>query len=89
MAAFALVRCPLASLGSMLLRWKTGYRAGPPLAAGALAGIAMLWLTGAVMQSRLRVSHALAVELAVAGIALVATGASAAPATTAIRQVFQ
>jgi multisubunit Na+/H+ antiporter MnhB subunit len=35
-----------------------------------------LWLTGAVMQSRLRMSRAVALELALVGIAIFATGAS-------------
>ena len=76
-------RSPLAILGSMLLLWYAEALSGLPLVAGAVAVIAMLWLTGAVMQSRLRLSRAVAVELAVAGIALVATGASAARAAAA------
>jgi hypothetical protein len=52
---------------------------GAPLIAGASAVIAVLWLTGAVMQSRLRASTAFAIELAVLGIVLVAANASAAP----------
>ncbi|MGB7903470.1 MAG: sterol desaturase family protein [Steroidobacteraceae bacterium] len=81
--AFACVQITLAILGSMLLLWYAEALAGPPLVAGAVAVIAVLWLTGAVMQSRLRMSRAVAVELAVVGIAIVATGASAttAPAT--------
>jgi len=62
----------------VLLLWYTDTLAGLPLVAGAVAVIAVLWLTGAVMQSRVRMSRAVAVELAAIGIAIVATGASAA-----------
>ena len=76
--AFACVQIGLAILGSVLLLWYTDTLAGLPLVAGAVAVIAVLWLTGAVMQSRVRMSRAVAVELAAIGIAIVATGASAA-----------
>jgi sterol desaturase/sphingolipid hydroxylase (fatty acid hydroxylase superfamily) len=78
--AFALVQITLAILGSMLLLWYAEALPPLPLVAGAVAVIAMLWLTGAVMQSRLRMSRAVAVELALVGIAVFATGASAASA---------
>ena len=84
-ARVCLVQVTLAILGSMLLLWYAEVLPRLPLVAGAVAVVAMLWLTGAVMQSRLRVSHAVAVELAVVGIAIVATGASAA--TLALRHV--
>ena len=82
--AFALVQITLAILGSVLLLWYAEALAGLPLIVGAVAVIAVLWLTGAVMQSRLRMSHAIAVELAAVGIAIVATSASAAPPTTTL-----
>ena len=82
--AFALVQITLAILGSVLLLWYAEALAGLPLIAGAVAVIAVLWLTGAVMQSRLRMSRAIAVELAAVGIAIVATSASAAPPTTSL-----
>jgi sterol desaturase/sphingolipid hydroxylase (fatty acid hydroxylase superfamily) len=78
--AFALVQITLAILGSMLLLWYAEVLPPLPLVAGAVAVVAVLWLTGAVMQSRLRMSRAVAVELAIAGIAIFATGASAASA---------
>jgi sterol desaturase/sphingolipid hydroxylase (fatty acid hydroxylase superfamily) len=81
--AFAIVQITLAILGSMLLLWYAEELRGLPLIGGAVAVIAVLWLTGAVMQSRLPLSRALAAEVAVAGIVLVATVASAAPAATA------
>ena len=80
--AFALVQITLAILGSVLLLWFAEALAGLPLIVGAVAVIAVLWLTGAVMQSRLPMSHAIVVELAAVGIAIVATGASAAPSIT-------
>ncbi len=52
--AFALVQITLAILGSVLLLWYAEALAGLPLIVGAVAVIAVLWLTGAVMQSRLR-----------------------------------
>ena len=85
--AFAFVQIALAILGSMLLLWYAEVLAGLPLVAGAVAVIAVLWLTGAVMQSRLRMGRAVAVELAAIGIAIVATGASAEPAPTAQRVI--
>jgi sterol desaturase/sphingolipid hydroxylase (fatty acid hydroxylase superfamily) len=83
---FACVQITLAILGSMLLLWYAEALFGLPLVAGAVAVIAVLWLTGAVMQSRLRMSRAVAAELAIVGIvgiAIVATGASAATAPAA------
>ena len=74
--AFALVQITMAILGSMLLLWYAEELSGLPLVAGALAVIAMLWLTGAVMQSRLRMSPAVAVELTMVGIAIFAIGAA-------------
>jgi sterol desaturase/sphingolipid hydroxylase (fatty acid hydroxylase superfamily) len=74
--AFALVQITLAILGSMLLLWYAEVLPPLPLVAGAVAVIAMLWLTGAVMQSRLRMSRVVAVELAIAGLAIIASGAS-------------
>ncbi|MCX7055302.1 MAG: serine hydrolase, partial [Proteobacteria bacterium] len=65
------------------LLWYTEVLPGLSLVAGAVAVIAVLWLTGAVMQSRLRMSRAVAVELAAIGIAILATGVSAEPAPTA------
>ncbi len=81
--AFALVQITLAILGSMLLLWYADVLPPLPLVAGAVAVVAVLWLTGAVMQSRLRLSRAVALELALVGIAIFATGASAAPAAAA------
>ena len=76
--AFAVAQVTLAILGSVVLLWYSESLAAAPLIAAAVAVIAMLWLTGAVMQSRLRMSHAIAIELAAVGLALVANGASAA-----------
>ncbi len=76
--AFAVAQIALAILGSVVLLWYSESLAAAPLIAAAVAVIAMLWLTGAVMQSRLRMSHAIALELAAVGIAFVATSASAA-----------
>ena len=42
-----LIWIALSGLGSMLLLWYAEELAGPPLAAGALAVLAMLWPTGA------------------------------------------
>jgi sterol desaturase/sphingolipid hydroxylase (fatty acid hydroxylase superfamily) len=75
---FALVQIGLAVLGSVLLLGFTDALAGLPLIIGSVAIIAVLWLTGAVMQSRLRLSRAVAIEAAAVSIALLATGASAA-----------
>ncbi len=81
--AFACVQVTLAILGSMLLLWYAEVLPVLYLVAGAVAVIAVLWLTGAVMQSRLRMSRAVAVELAAIGIGIIATGASAAAAPAA------
>jgi sterol desaturase/sphingolipid hydroxylase (fatty acid hydroxylase superfamily) len=78
--AFALVQLTLAVVCSMLLLWYAEVLPSLPLTAGAVAVVAVLWLTGAVMQSRLRMSRAVGLELAIAGIAIVATGASATSA---------
>ena len=81
---FALAQIALAVLGSVLLLWYTDALAGLPLIAGSVAVIAVLWLTGAVMQSRLRMSSAVAIEAAAVGIAFFATGASAAAPPTIV-----
>ncbi len=81
--AFALAQIALAILGSMLLLWYAEVLPPLPLVAGAVAVVAVLWLTGAVMQSRLRMSRAIAAEIALVGMAIFATGASAATARAA------
>ena len=81
---FSLVQIGLAVLGSVLLLWYTDALAGLPLVAGSVAIIAVLWLTGAVMQSRLRMSSAVAIEAAAIGIAFFATGATAAAPPTIV-----
>jgi sterol desaturase/sphingolipid hydroxylase (fatty acid hydroxylase superfamily) len=76
---FATLHITLAILGSVLLLWHSDGLAGAPLALGAAAIVATLWLTGAVMQSRLRLSRAVALELAVVGVAIFAQVAYAVP----------
>ncbi len=78
---FALAQIALAVLGSVLLLWYTDALAGLPLIAGSVAVIAVLWLTGAVMESRVRIDVAVAIEAAAIGMAFFALSAAAAPAT--------
>ena len=78
---FALAQIALAVMGSVLLLWYTDVLAGLPLIAGSVAVIAVLWLTGAVMESRVRMDVAVAIEAATIGIAFFAASAAAEPAT--------
>lgn len=82
--AFAMAHITLAILGSVLLLWYAESLSPVPLAAAALAVIAVLWLTGAVMQGRLALPRALALELVVLAALLVVARAGAAPAPTII-----
>ncbi len=78
--AFAVTHITLAIVGSVLLLWYAESLPPVPLAAIALAVITVLWLTGAVMQGRLALSRALALESAVLAVLLVVARAGAAPA---------
>jgi sterol desaturase/sphingolipid hydroxylase (fatty acid hydroxylase superfamily) len=82
--AFAVAHITLAILGSVLLLWYAESLPPVPLAASALAVIAVLWLTGAVMQGRLTLPSALALESVVLAVLLVVARAGAAPAPTIV-----
>ncbi|HEX9206899.1 MAG TPA: sterol desaturase family protein [Steroidobacteraceae bacterium] len=77
--AFALLHLVAAILGTMPLLWFASELAPLALAGGAAAILGVLWLTGAVMQGRLPLRLAVAIEIVAAGIALAIGSASAAP----------
>ena len=81
--AFALANLAAAIAGSVALLWHAETLARAPLLGAALLVLLVLWLTGAVMQSRLSAGRALAVELGAVALFLLATGAGAADATGA------
>jgi alkylglycerol monooxygenase len=72
--AFALLQLGVAIAGAVPLLWFADDMSRSALLAGALVIVGVLWATGAVMQGRLRLGTALAVEagLAVAALASVA-----------------
>ena len=63
--AFAILHFAFALAGALPLLWFSDTLPPPTLVTAALAVIAVLWITGAVMQGRLRIGSALAVEAAV------------------------
>ena len=71
--AFALLQITLAILGSVLVLWYAESLPTVPLVAAASTVIALLWLTGAVMQGRLSLARAVALEaVALAALFVVA-----------------
>ncbi|MCE3283830.1 MAG: hypothetical protein K0R70_86, partial [Steroidobacteraceae bacterium] len=77
---FATAQLTLAILGAVPLLWFAEEISRAALLAGALAIVAVLWTTGAVMQGRVRLGTALALE-AVALVALAWAGVAGAAAT--------
>jgi sterol desaturase/sphingolipid hydroxylase (fatty acid hydroxylase superfamily) len=85
--AFAAAQITLAVLGGTALLWHADALPFLPRVLGAVAVIGVLWLTGAVMQGRLRILPALLLQAVLLG-ALLGAGASisvppSAPAATA------
>jgi sterol desaturase/sphingolipid hydroxylase (fatty acid hydroxylase superfamily) len=76
---FATFQLTLAILGSVLVLWYSESMPAALLLAAAVAVITVLWLTGAVMQGRLALSRALAVEAVALAALLLAARASAGP----------
>ena len=72
--AFALLQLTVAIGGAVPLLWFADALSRAALVAGALAIVGVLWATGAVMQGRLRLGGALAVEAGIAFVALAAAG---------------
>ena len=66
-------------VGSIPLLWLESSLSSAELATWSAAAIAVLWITGAVMQGRLRVPAALAIEAATAALLAVSLQAGAAP----------
>jgi len=64
--AFAVAHFAIVLVGATVLLWYADMLALPRLATFSLAILALLWLIGAVMQGRLRIRTALAVEIVVA-----------------------
>ena len=67
---FALLHLAAAILGTVPLLWFLPDLEPAALAGGAGAILAALWLTGAVMQGRVRVRHAIALETLALGVVL-------------------
>jgi sterol desaturase/sphingolipid hydroxylase (fatty acid hydroxylase superfamily) len=76
---FATLQLTLAILGTVPLLWFAEEVSRTALFAGALAIVALLWATGAVMQGRLRLGTTLALEV-VALLALASAGVAGAAA---------
>jgi hypothetical protein len=74
----ALVHLALAIAGTLPLLWLADQLPKPLVALWAAAIIGVLWLTGAVMQGRMRLSHALWLEGTSLLLGLAATGVTAA-----------
>jgi alkylglycerol monooxygenase len=74
---FALLHLSAAILATMPLLWFAQELGGAALLAWAGAIVAVLWLTGAVMQARLRLRTALTFEAIVLGVVLAVTNAAA------------
>lgn len=70
---FALVQLALAILATLPLLWNSDALPREALAAGAIAIVAALWITGAAMQGRLALRTALAIEAAALAAVLVVT----------------
>jgi hypothetical protein len=70
--AFAAAQLAVAVLGTMPLLWYSSQLPRTQLAAWSVAIVLVLWLTGAVMQGRLRAGTALAIEVAAVLVFLVA-----------------
>jgi hypothetical protein len=74
--AFVFVNFVVVLAGATALLWYADALPFPTLAAAGLATLAVLWTIGAVMQGRLAIGTALAIEL---GVALLASAVAAAP----------
>jgi sterol desaturase/sphingolipid hydroxylase (fatty acid hydroxylase superfamily) len=68
--AFATAQITLAVLGATALLWYAGQLQPLPRVLGAVAIIGVLWLTGAVMQGRMRIVAALALQAILLGALL-------------------
>jgi hypothetical protein len=68
--AFAAAQITLAVLGATALLWYAGQLQPLPRVLGAVAIIGVLWLTGAVMQGRMRIVTALALQAVLLGALL-------------------
>jgi sterol desaturase/sphingolipid hydroxylase (fatty acid hydroxylase superfamily) len=68
--AFAAAQITLAVLGATALLWYAGQLQPLPRVLGAVAIIGVLWLTGAVMQGRMRIVAALALQAILLGALL-------------------
>jgi sterol desaturase/sphingolipid hydroxylase (fatty acid hydroxylase superfamily) len=80
--SFALVQLTAVILGTIPLLWYSSELPAAALVGGAAATLTLLWVVGAVMQGRLRLSLALGAELALLGIVVAATAAVSAPLPT-------
>jgi sterol desaturase/sphingolipid hydroxylase (fatty acid hydroxylase superfamily) len=80
--AFALVHFAVALAGALPLLWYSDSLPLPMLAAGAFAVIGVLWITGAVMQGRLRLPTALSIETAGLLLLWLAVASAAVPPST-------
>jgi sterol desaturase/sphingolipid hydroxylase (fatty acid hydroxylase superfamily) len=76
--AFALVHFALALAGSLPLLWHSDSLPPAALAAGAIGVVTVLWVTGTVMQGRLRPARALAIEIVLLPLLWFASGTAAA-----------
>jgi alkylglycerol monooxygenase len=74
---FALLQLAASIAAALTLMWFAGELSQAALLAGALAIVAVIWTTGAVMQGRLRLGTALALESLVALLAVFVLPASA------------
>jgi sterol desaturase/sphingolipid hydroxylase (fatty acid hydroxylase superfamily) len=71
---FAMAQLAVAILAAIALLWRAGDHFAPLLyLPGTVAILAVLWLTGAVMQGRIRLARALLIEAIVVGVAVSVT----------------
>jgi hypothetical protein len=70
--AFALLHLVVAIIGTVPLLWYSDTLDPAALVAGAVAVLAVLWLTGAVMQGRMKMTTALLAEASIVVLIFVA-----------------
>jgi sterol desaturase/sphingolipid hydroxylase (fatty acid hydroxylase superfamily) len=78
---FALTQLTLVVLATTPLLWFSDTMSRAALVTGSVAVVALLWLTGAVMQGRLRLRTALLIEGAIVAAVALGAVATAAPAS--------
>ena len=83
---FVVVQFCALLVGSTLLLWYSSSLDDPTVAAWSVTTIALLWITGAVMQGRLRLRVALAIEVALAVLLVASLRSAAAP--VAIPEIY-